>query len=767
MKRFFNILILTFISMSLMAQTPEKFNYQAAVRGSDGELLANANITLRISVRAGSDTGAISYAETHSVTTNDFGLVNLRVGNGTPETGLFSDINWSDNNHYIQVELDTGEGFETMGTQQLVSVPYAKYSDEASMATDMTLEHLNDINVFDPQDGQIMQYDAQGNLWVAADLQLIQQLQDLTDVDMDHPQDGQVMQYDASGNLWIAADPQLIDQLQELTDVDMDDPQDGQIMQYDAQGNIWVAADPEMISNLEDLADVGADSPQAQQILYWDGSSWEAKDEEVGLTEVETGISLAGDGTQNSPLVLSQQGAGTGEVLKWNGSAWTPAEDQGSNWQLNGNNLFTEEYNIGIHTDDPKAPLHVYNQNVLFGSSPEGSNTRMIWLHDEGALRAGRVTNNNWDMDSVGSYSVAFGDGTKATGSTAVAWGRNTEATGLRATAWGFNTVASGSYATAFGYSNNASGSYTTAFGYENNATASYATTWGRENEATNTGATAAGLNNQATGIYSTVFGANSVASGNYSFALGRYVEANGFQSFTIGRGTTSSPLVNDNSSSLMVGFGSDPTFYVQNGRVGINTDSPIRDLHIHQTSASRGLAITHSDYPDSKDFVINNTASGSSSYLDFRYEGSLLSYINEDDGEYYVASDRRLKENIEPVKSVLQRVMDLEPVNYRYKGRNGNSTTGLIAQDVLELFPQLVNKRENDKDDSYAISYSGFSIIAIRAIQEQQQIIHDKKQDLENQKNTIEQQQKMLEQQEKAIQEISEKLDNLIQELE
>lgn len=48
------------------------------------------------------------------------------------------------------------------------------------------------------------------------------------------------------------------------------------------------------------------------------------------LTAVSTTARLTGDGTGGSPLDIAQQGAATGQVLRWSGSAWTP----------NGTNLY-------------------------------------------------------------------------------------------------------------------------------------------------------------------------------------------------------------------------------------------------------------------------------------------------------------------------------------------------------------------------------------------------------------------------------------------
>ncbi len=50
-----------------------------------------------------------------------------------------------------------------------------------------------------------------------------------------------------------------------------------------------------------------------------------------GTQSVQHDATLTGDGTSSSQLGLAQQGASTGQVLKWNGSAWTPTADETGN----------------------------------------------------------------------------------------------------------------------------------------------------------------------------------------------------------------------------------------------------------------------------------------------------------------------------------------------------------------------------------------------------------------------------------------------------
>jgi hypothetical protein len=59
-------------------------------------------------------------------------------------------------------------------------------------------------------------------------------------------------------------------------------------------------------------------------IRYFAGGLWRSISDQWGAQTVATDSSLSGNGTSASPLRLSQHGASSGQVLKWNGSNWVP-----------------------------------------------------------------------------------------------------------------------------------------------------------------------------------------------------------------------------------------------------------------------------------------------------------------------------------------------------------------------------------------------------------------------------------------------------------
>jgi hypothetical protein len=131
MKQTLLTAVLLFTSLLSFAQVPQGINYQAAVRNSDGEVLSNQQVGVRMSILESNVTTV--YEETHSVIANNFGLVTMVIGQGTPTQGVFADIDWSTGNYFIQTEVDVsgGSNYQVLGSQQLMSVPYSMYAKEA------------------------------------------------------------------------------------------------------------------------------------------------------------------------------------------------------------------------------------------------------------------------------------------------------------------------------------------------------------------------------------------------------------------------------------------------------------------------------------------------------------------------------------------------------------------------------------------------------------------------------------------------------------
>lgn len=130
----FFLFIIPFLALS---QVPESFKYQAVVRNVSGALIANQNVTIKSSILSSNVNGAVVYAETQNVTTTEFGLIHLNIGQGTVVQGSFSAIPWGDTSYFLKTEFDlNGSGnFQFIGVTQLLSVPYALYAKTSGSST--------------------------------------------------------------------------------------------------------------------------------------------------------------------------------------------------------------------------------------------------------------------------------------------------------------------------------------------------------------------------------------------------------------------------------------------------------------------------------------------------------------------------------------------------------------------------------------------------------------------------------------------------------
>lgn len=134
MKKIILTLSACFVMGILFAQTPQAFKYQAVARDNNGSVIANQSVGFRISILQNSPSGTAVYSETHTIASNDFGLVNMDIGTGTVVSGIFANIDWGAASHFVKIEMDItgGSSYLLMGTSQLLSVPYALHAATAN-----------------------------------------------------------------------------------------------------------------------------------------------------------------------------------------------------------------------------------------------------------------------------------------------------------------------------------------------------------------------------------------------------------------------------------------------------------------------------------------------------------------------------------------------------------------------------------------------------------------------------------------------------------
>jgi|GEM_PF-4448990 len=126
------IILLILLPLFGFSQAPQKINFQSVIRNNLGEVQSNKSVSLKISILSGSISGSSVYSETHTKTTDISGLISLQIGNGTVLSGVFASISWGNLAHYIKLEADFSgsSNFVVLGTQELMSVPYALYASK-------------------------------------------------------------------------------------------------------------------------------------------------------------------------------------------------------------------------------------------------------------------------------------------------------------------------------------------------------------------------------------------------------------------------------------------------------------------------------------------------------------------------------------------------------------------------------------------------------------------------------------------------------------
>ena len=134
-----NILLLfCFCSLSLTSYTQSNkgINFQGIARYSNGFVVADKTINLRLSILNDTIYKKVEYQEIKSVTTNILGLFTVVVGSyeigKIITSSSFDNINWTNNEKYLMVEVDlTGDfSFITLGMQKINYVPFAFYADK-------------------------------------------------------------------------------------------------------------------------------------------------------------------------------------------------------------------------------------------------------------------------------------------------------------------------------------------------------------------------------------------------------------------------------------------------------------------------------------------------------------------------------------------------------------------------------------------------------------------------------------------------------------
>lgn len=357
---------------------------------------------------------------------------------------------------------------------------------------------------------------------------------------------------------------------------------------------------------------------------------------------------------------VSKLDCSSGQIAKWDGSAWACAadDDSASIWSLSGSDTYYNAGNVGIGTDTPGSyRLRVDNSGGGILSTSTSSYGGYFTSDSASAVRGDSTDSYGGYFNSTNSYAVraisANGHGVRG------------DATG--ASGYGGYFISNASHAVRGVATGEGYGGYFTA--------------------GVGKGGIIAYTNN---GSHYGIVGHNNAWSfyGNSDGYFAGDLEVNG--SLDSGR----------IHSAWSGGY-----------------------MNLQDTSASGDGAAAYVRFLDANGDRTGYVGDGSSgaSYIRIQSDNDNV-YAYGTGGGCYVntggcASDIRLKQDIQPLEGALDKLVKLNGVSFEWKKNPGTHYMGFIAQEVEKQFPILV---ETEPDDGYkTVNYNGMTAPIVEAIKE------------------------------------------------
>lgn len=671
------------------SQAPEKFNYQGVARDNAGNELSGQNIGLRITLHSGSPTGTTVYSETHTATTDNFGLFSIMIGGGTLVSGAFNTIAWGSNTYYVQVEMDAtgGTNYQNMGTSQLVSVPYALYAKTAG--------------------GGAPGWGLTGNAGT-------------------NPATNFVGTTDEQ--------PLVFKTFNEVSGrIDYDTPFNTSLGNRTLLSNTIGGFNTAIGYNALFTNTEGSDNTALGNVaLTFNTSGYNNTASGSGALYANT---VGNNNTANGVSSLASNTTGENNTASGGFSLFSNTTGS-ENTAIGYNALYS---NDGADGNTANGFRSLYYNTIGFSNTAHGD--RSLYSNISGA--------ENTAVGGLALYSNTSAYHSTAVGYQSLynnTVGNRNIALGYRAlfsNVSGYENTALGNrslYSNSTGWSNIAIGLdalYTNTTGRENIAigfNAMYANTTGRENTATGTYA----LGSNTVGIGNVAAGYNALKSnsgGNGNVAIGYSAVQNnttGNNNTGLGQGTLTSVSTASNNTAL--GYGADVSNSNTNATslgylayIATSNAVQIGNTSVTDVWFGTGNATLHANTTIVSDKRFKNNVKPNVPGLDFitklqpvTYyfdERRLAEYITKD----YPAANKQLPEN--------------------YKGAN-QLRSGFLAQDVAKAAQESgydfdgVHIPESDKD-YYSISYSQFVMPLVKAVQEQQMMIEELKQEIKELKES------------------------------
>ncbi len=129
MKKIF-LAIVALIVCSAAAQARTTMKYQALVCDETGKALADKEVSFKVAIHEGTAAGTSVLDEEYTTTTSPAGIAYLNIGETTKGT-LLENLDWAGTTYFLEVSVNRGQGFVSLGSQQIMSVPRAIHAQTA------------------------------------------------------------------------------------------------------------------------------------------------------------------------------------------------------------------------------------------------------------------------------------------------------------------------------------------------------------------------------------------------------------------------------------------------------------------------------------------------------------------------------------------------------------------------------------------------------------------------------------------------------------
>ncbi len=319
------------------SQVPKMISYQGVLTDSQNQLVQSGTYSMTFKLYDLKSGGSLLWQETQNVAVVN-GLFNVILGSVVSVNLTF------DRQYFLEIEATyNAVSYKFPERVQLTSVAYAFKA--MTVEEKPYLKELKDVDITTPTAGQVLKFD--GNKWKPdADntssggnngVSSLNSLQgDLTitqgnNINISKNTSAKTLTIDANIT---SISPNIISQ---------GGAQNNQVLKWN--GINWTPANDDITTNIS-LSNIQQSGANSGQIPKWDGKNWVAVDDAQGVITINglnnmvdiesgTGINVITSGGNKikieaniTPDDIKKGTADTNQILKWNGTNWTPNKDE-------------------------------------------------------------------------------------------------------------------------------------------------------------------------------------------------------------------------------------------------------------------------------------------------------------------------------------------------------------------------------------------------------------------------------------------------------